>query len=125
MDRNTGDNVTTKYLENPYFDGVVSAITTQSETTLNCRAEHTEIAQRRANMGKAAARARSYPGGEVLDNLHIMPHELVFGWVNRQGRNQIPGHPNQIGFSSLNGLKWGKQLTAIFFLRSFIASVRR
>jgi hypothetical protein len=90
MDR-VGDNQTTKYLDNPYFDGVVSAITTQSETTLNCRAEHSEMMQRRANMGKAAARAKSYPGGEVLDNLHIMPHELVFGWVSRQGRNQIPG----------------------------------
>lgn len=44
--------------------------------------------------------------GETLDNLHIMPHELVFGWVNKQGRNQIPGHPNHVGFTSLNGIKW-------------------
>jgi len=31
--------------------------------------------------------------------------------INRQGRNQIPGHPNHIGFSSLNGVKWGDTST--------------
>lgn len=107
----SGDNIGTKYLENPIFDGVLSPITTQGEVTLNCRAEHGEMTRRRANMGRLASRAKSYPGGDVIDNLHIMPHELVFGWVNRQGRNQIPGHPNQIGFTSLNGLKWGDTST--------------
>lgn len=106
-----GDNNTTKYLENPYLDGVISAITTQGEVTLNCRAEYGEVKTRRNNMSSNASRAVSYPGGDNIDNLHIMPHELVFGWVNRQGRNVIPGHPNQIGFTSLNGLKWGSTST--------------
>ena len=96
---------------NPYFDGVSSAITTQGEVTLNCRAEHTEMSTRRVNMNRPGVRALSYGGGEVLDNLHIMPHEIVMGWINRQGRNQIPGHPNQIGFTSLNGIKWGAYST--------------
>lgn len=103
----SGENVTSKYQDNPYFDGVVSPITTQGEVTFNCRAEHSEIAQRKSNMHTDAGRAKSYPGGDVIDNLQIMSHELVFGWVNRQGRNAIPGHPNHIGFSSLNGLKYG------------------
>lgn len=90
-----------------YYNGVSSAITTQSEVTLNCRAEHGEMTIRRTNMTRPGVRNQSYPGGEDINNLHITTHELVFGWVTRQGRNQIPGHPNQIGFSSLNGLKWG------------------
>jgi len=106
-----GDNVTTKYLENPYFDGVISAITTQGEVTLNCRAEYGELKTRRINMSSNATRAMSYPGGDVIDNMHIMPHELVFGWIYRQGRNMIPGHPNQIGFTTMNGMKWGMYST--------------
>ena len=106
-----GDNVTTKYLENPYFDGVLSPITTQGEVTVNCRAEYGELKARRINMSGNSTRAISYPGGDVLDNMHIMPHELVFGWINRQGRNMIPGHPNQIGFTTLNGMKWGNYST--------------
>lgn len=102
-----GGNVVQKFNENPYFDGVISPITTQGEVTVNCRADNAEIAQRRANMGKDNTRAVSYPGGDVLDNLQIYPFELVFGWLNKQGRNTIPGHPNQVGFSSLNGVQWG------------------
>lgn len=96
---------------NPYFDGVGSPITTQGEITVNCRAEMNEVAQRRNNMTKNALRAMSYPGGEDVNNLHIMPHEIVCGWKNRRTKNQIPGYPSQVGFSSLNGIHFGSSST--------------
>lgn len=92
----SGDNYVTKYNDNPYFDGIISAITTQGEATVNCRCDNGEVAQRRANMSKPLSRDVSYPGGDILDNLHVLPHELVFGWTSKQGRNAIPGHPNQV-----------------------------
>lgn len=73
----------TDYLSNPYFDGVISPITTQGEVTLNCRAEHGEIAQRRANMSRNEVRAFSYPGGKkdplfFLSALHLKTKMVTF-----------------------------------------------
>lgn len=107
----SGDNHATRYNDNPYFDGVISPITTQGEVTVNCRADVGEVSQRRANMSKPLSRDVSYPGGDVLEHHHVLPHELVFGWVSKQGRNAIPGHPNQVGFSTMNGIQWGSTTT--------------
>ncbi len=79
----TGGNMAFRPGDNPYLSQVGSPITTQGEVTLNCRSESGEIQTRRRNMESNDKRARSYPGGEVLDNLQIMPFELVFGWINR------------------------------------------
>ncbi len=107
----SGNNTTASYLGNPYFDGVISPITTQGEVTLNCRQDRMDVEQRRLNIQTATLNATSYPGGDVLDNLHVMPHELVFGFRSKQGRNAIPGHPNQIGWTALNGINWGEYST--------------
>lgn len=103
-------NVVNKYADNPYFDGVISPITTQGEITLNCRADKAELQQRRANM-QGSKKNTSYPEGSNLENQHILPHELCFGWTNKQGRNAIPGHPNHVGFTTLNGVNWGAYST--------------
>ena len=100
-----GKNVSSTHSNNPYFDGVLSPITTQGEITYNCRVENAEIVRRKANMVRDAGRAGSYPGGDVDDNLHVMPNELVFGWVHKQGRSHVPGYPSHIGFSSRNGVR--------------------
>ena len=95
------------YRSNPYFDGVISAITTQGEVTANVRADRWEIEERRKN-SSSVRQTGSYPGGELFDNLHVYPHELVFGWTNKKARFNFPGEPNEIGFSSLNGI-WFEQ----------------
>lgn len=96
-----------QYRKNPYLDGVSSEITRQGEITKNCRADYGELTSRRRNAGNAVSSVRSYPGGDVLDNLQILPNEMVLGWVAKQGRGAIPGHPNATGFSAMNGIKWG------------------
>ena len=90
-----------------YWLGLKSSITTQGEVTVNVQIESGEIKVRRANMNRDISRAKSYQGGENVEHLHVLPGELVMGWVSRQGRNLVPGNPNQIGFTSLNGVKWG------------------
>jgi hypothetical protein len=93
--------------QNDYWRGIISAITTQGEVTVNVQMESGEMLARRNNMNRDMSRARSYPGGDQSENLNVLPGELVFGWAMRQGRNRVPGNPSQIGFSSLNGIKWG------------------
>lgn len=100
-----GENRFSRADDNDYWKGTMSAITTQGEVTVNCRVSHAEISQRRNNMRHASL--TSYGGGDDLDNLHVLPNLLTFGWVKQQGRNQIPGHPNQIGFQTLNGVNYG------------------
>ncbi len=95
------------YRSNPYFDGVISAITTQGEVTANVRGDRWEIEERRKN-ASSARQMTTYPGGELFDNLHVFPHELVFGWVNKKARFNFPGEPNEIGFSSQNGIYYGE-----------------
>jgi hypothetical protein len=93
--------------KNDYWRGIISAITTQGEITVNVQMESGEMLTRRNNMNRDISRIASYQGGDVMENLHVLPGELVFGWKTRQGRNKVPGNPSQIGFSSLNGIKWG------------------
>jgi len=92
---------------NGYFNGVTSPITTQGEITINCRGDQGEVSQRKTNVSREASRLVSYPDDGGLDNQHVMPHELVFSWVGRRGRNSIAGHTSQAGFSSLNGVMYG------------------
>jgi len=99
------------HAQNDYFMGVISAITRQSEVTVNVNFEGGEMIARRKNMDRDAWRAKSYQGGDNTENLHVLPHECVYGWVSRQGRNAVPGNPSQIGFTSLNGIKWGAYST--------------
>jgi hypothetical protein len=102
-----GTDLAAQYRKNPYLDGVSSEITRQGEITKNCRADYGEVSSRRRNAGNTVSSVRSYPGGDVLDNLQILPNEMVLGWVAKQGRGAIPGHPNATGFSTMNGIKWG------------------
>jgi len=102
----TGNATTGNYRQNPYFDGVLSALTTQGEVTANVRGDRWDIEERRKN-ASSSRQTRTYPGAELWDNLHVYPHELVFGWTNQKARFNFPGEPNEIGFSSLNGVYWG------------------
>lgn len=91
------------YRSNPYFDGVISAITTQGEVTANVRGDRWEIEERRKN-ASSSRQEGTYPGGELFDNQHVYPHELVMGWTRKKARFNFPGEPNEIGFSSQNGI---------------------
>lgn len=95
------------YRQNPYFEGVISAITTQGEVTANVKGDRWEAEQRKKN-ATSSRNATSYPGGDVFDNLHVYPHELVFGWCDGQSRFNFPGEPCESGFSSVNGIYYGK-----------------
>jgi len=77
--------------KNDYFMGVLSAITSQSEVTVNVKYESGEMLARRKNMDRDISRAKSYPGGDNDENLHVLQQELVFGWISRQGRNAVAG----------------------------------
>jgi len=97
--------------QNDYFMGVLSAITPQSEVTVNVNFAGDEMLARRKNMDRDISRAKSYQGGDNTENLHVLQHEAVYGWISRQGRNAVPGNPSQVGFTSLNGIKWGAYST--------------
>lgn len=75
----------------PLFMGITSPLSVQGEVTVNVQVDPGEVQQRRNNMQHDISRNRSYPGGEDVENLHILQGEAVFGWVDRQGRNRVPG----------------------------------
>ena len=92
----------------PLFQGIQSPISVQGEVTVNVQVDPYEVIQRRNNMTHDVSRSHSYPGGEDIENLHVLQGEAVFGWVDRQGRTRVPGNPSQIGFSAMGGLKYGR-----------------
>lgn len=92
------------YLSNPYFDGVISPITTQGEVTVNLKGSRLEYAQRKLNTRNA--NGDTYPGGDDDQNLLVMPFELVFAWKKQQLNLTVPGTTNLTGFSSLNGVNY-------------------
>jgi len=96
---------------NDFFLGITSPLTTQGEVTVNVQVDAREVVQRRNNMSHDISRVRSYPGGDKEENLYILPGEAVFGWVDCQGRNRVPGNPSQIGFTTMNGIKYGRFTT--------------
>lgn len=103
-------NATQSYRQNPYFDGVLSALTTQGEVTANVRGDRWEV-QKRMKNASSSRQTTTYPGGEDFSNHHVYPHELVFGWTDQKARFNFPGEPNEIGFSSLNGVHYGGYYT--------------
>jgi hypothetical protein len=92
----------------PLFQGIQSPLSVQGEITVNVQVDPGEVMQRRSNMQHDITRNKSYPGGDDIENLHILQGEAVFGWVDRQGRTRIPGNPSQIGFSAMGGIKYGR-----------------
>ena len=108
----------------PLFTGITSPISVQGEVTINANVDPNEVAQRRNNMVHDISRSRSYPLNDI-EEIHITQGEAVFGWTDRQGRNRVPGrpplsvapfaclkcptgNPNQIGFSAMGGIKYGR-----------------
>lgn len=103
-------NASQSYRQNPYFDGVLSALTTQGEVTANVRGDRWEV-QKRMKNASSSRQTGTYPGGEDFSNHHVYPHELVFGWTDQKARFNFPGEPNEIGFSSLNGVHYEEYST--------------
>jgi len=91
----------------PLFTGIQSPLSVQGEVTVNVQVDPGEVQQRRSNMQHDVSRNRSYPLNDV-EELHVLQGEAVFGWVDRQGRNRVPGNPSQIGFSAMGGIKYGR-----------------
>lgn len=100
-----GGNLVHRPQDNGYLDGIISQITTQSEVTLNVMHDAHEVSGRKKNLQTRPGRI--YGGAEVAENHYILPGELVFGWVNKQGRNSVPGNPNFNGWTALNGVPFG------------------
>lgn len=102
---NLGGNLVHRPQDNGYLDGIISQITTQSEVTLNVMYDLSEVTGRKRALSQRPGRI--YGGAEVPENHYVLPGELVFGWVNKQGRNAMPGNPNFNGWTSLNGVPFG------------------
>ena len=115
-------NVVESYIKNPMFDGVMSAITTQGEVTVNLRGNRREVNERRHNKDRENTSSSSYGGAHVWDNLHAMPHELGFAWKRRISTYSMSGEFTQNAWTSLNGVHYGKYKTdeamedAIYFV---------
>lgn len=98
-------NIAKNFRSNPYFEGVISPITTQGEVTINVRVDRLEVSQR--NKNATSKDVLSYPGGDNADNIAIMPHETIFGWKDKNLSYPQLGGEAQRGFSSLNGINYG------------------
>jgi len=75
----------------PLFLGITSPLSVQGEITVNVQVDPGEVMQRRSNMMHDITRNKSYPGGDDIENIHVLQGEAVFGWIDRQGRTRIPG----------------------------------
>lgn len=100
-----GGNLVHRPQDNGYLDGIISQITTQSEVTLNVMYDQSEVTGRKRALSQRPGRI--YGGAEIAENHYVLPGELVFGWVNKQGRNAIPGNPSFNGWTALNGVPFG------------------
>ena len=61
------------HAKNDYWRGIISAITTQGEVTVNVQMESGEMLTRRNNMNRDLSRTKSYQGGDIVENLHVLP----------------------------------------------------
>jgi|WetSurMetagenome_2_1015567.scaffolds.fasta_scaffold00074_52 hypothetical protein len=76
----------------PLFMGITSPISVQGEVTVNVNVDQNEVGQRRGNMVHDTSRNRSYQLNDI-EELWVTQGEAVFGWVDKQGRNRVPGIP--------------------------------